>query len=46
MILLLSVLFDLAARWVERRTRAWQVAGRRERAIGGAARITTAPAAA
>jgi NitT/TauT family transport system permease protein/taurine transport system permease protein len=31
MILVLSVLFDQIARWVERRTLAWQTAGRRER---------------
>lgn len=31
MILVLSVLFDLLARWAERRTMAWQTAGRRER---------------
>jgi NitT/TauT family transport system permease protein len=31
MILVLSVLFDALARWVERRTLAWQTAGRRER---------------
>ena len=31
MILVLSVLFDLIARAVERRTLAWQTAGRRER---------------
>ena len=29
MILLLSILFDLLARWVERRTLVWQTAGRR-----------------
>src|SRR5947199_3554718 len=31
MILVLSVLFDALARWVERRTLVWQTAGRRER---------------
>jgi NitT/TauT family transport system permease protein/taurine transport system permease protein len=36
MILVLSVLFDALARWVERRTLVWQTAGRRER--GAAAR--------
>jgi NitT/TauT family transport system permease protein len=46
MILLLSVLFDWAARWVERHTQVWQMAGRRERAIAGASRIATVPAAA
>jgi NitT/TauT family transport system permease protein/taurine transport system permease protein len=30
MILVLSVLFDALARWVERRALAWQSAGRRE----------------
>jgi hypothetical protein len=30
MILVLSVLFDALARWVERRALAWQTAGRRE----------------
>lgn len=39
MILVLSVLFDLIARAVERRTLAWQMAGRRER--GAPARETT-----
>jgi NitT/TauT family transport system permease protein len=33
MILVLSVVFDLIARWVERRTLAWQAAGRRERGV-------------
>ena len=33
MILVLSVLFDLIARAVERRTLAWQTAGRRERGV-------------
>src|SRR5947209_19561085 len=41
MILLLSVLFDVAARALERRTMAWQIAGRRQRErevteVGGA----------
>ncbi len=31
MILLLSILFDLLARAVERRTLVWQTAGRREK---------------
>jgi len=31
MILVLSVLFDALARWLERRTLAWQTAGRRDR---------------
>jgi len=33
MILVVSVLFDLIARAVERRTLAWQTAGRRERGV-------------
>ncbi len=33
MILVLSVLFDALARWVERRTLGWQTAGRRERGV-------------
>jgi NitT/TauT family transport system permease protein/taurine transport system permease protein len=45
MILLLSVLFDLLARWAERRTMAWQTAGRRERATpGGGNQTAPAPA--
>jgi NitT/TauT family transport system permease protein/taurine transport system permease protein len=47
MILVLSVLFDLIARAIERRTLAWQTAGRRER--GAPVReetLTAAPAAA
>jgi NitT/TauT family transport system permease protein/taurine transport system permease protein len=43
MILLLSILFDLAARAVERRTLAWQTAGRRARP-GGETDIATSPA--
>jgi NitT/TauT family transport system permease protein/taurine transport system permease protein len=39
MILVLSVLFDALARWVERRTLVWQTAGRRER--GAATREDT-----
>jgi NitT/TauT family transport system permease protein len=35
MILVLSVLFDMLARAVERRTLAWQTAGRRERGVRG-----------
>ncbi len=31
MILVLSVAFDLLARWAERRTLVWQIAGRRQR---------------
>ena len=31
MILLLSILFDTFARWIERRTMMWQMAGRRQR---------------
>jgi NitT/TauT family transport system permease protein len=44
MILLLSVLFDALARWVERSTLVWQTAGRRERASGREEAIVTAPA--
>ncbi len=43
MILLMSILFDLAARAIERRTSVWQTAGRRERAPRGAP--VAAPAA-
>jgi NitT/TauT family transport system permease protein/taurine transport system permease protein len=43
MILLMSILFDLAARAIERRTLVWQTAGRRERAPRGAP--VAAPAA-
>jgi NitT/TauT family transport system permease protein len=47
MILVLSVLFDALARWVERRTLAWQTAGRRERgAPARPATMAAAPAAA
>jgi hypothetical protein len=31
MILVLSIMFDVFARWIERRTLVWQTAGRRER---------------
>jgi NitT/TauT family transport system permease protein len=46
MILVLSVLFDVLARAIERRTLVWQTAGRRERrsAVGGAAVPVPAPA--
>ena len=45
MILVLSVLFDALARWVERRTLVWQTAGRRERAVPARAPpITCGPA--
>jgi NitT/TauT family transport system permease protein/taurine transport system permease protein len=45
MILVLSVLFDVLARWAERRTLAWQTAGRRERAAPDAERrLGAAPA--
>ena len=43
MILLLSILFDLLARAVERRTLVWQTAGRRERP-GAAGDTATMPA--
>ena len=43
MILLMSILFDFAARAIERRTSVWQTAGRRERAPRGAP--VAAPAA-
>jgi NitT/TauT family transport system permease protein/taurine transport system permease protein len=46
LILFLSVMFDLAARWVERRTLVWQTAGRRERPVMGAARGIGTPATA
>jgi NitT/TauT family transport system permease protein/taurine transport system permease protein len=42
MILLLSILFDILARAIERRTRVWQTAGRRQR--DEAAEITVKPA--
>jgi NitT/TauT family transport system permease protein len=46
-ILVLSVVFDSAVRWVERRTLVWQTAGRRERPSAAAARAAIpAPAAA
>src|SRR6185503_16414950 len=35
MILLLSILFDLLARWIERRTLVWQTAGRRGPSTAG-----------
>ena len=44
MILVLSVLFDMLARWVERRTLVWQTAGRRERAAARPETMATAPA--
>jgi len=44
MILLLSILFDLAARAVERRTLVWQTAGRRARPGDSAAAAMPAPA--
>jgi NitT/TauT family transport system permease protein len=44
MILVLSVLFDALARWVERRTLVWQTAGRRERASARAETMAGAPA--
>jgi NitT/TauT family transport system permease protein len=43
MILVLSILFDLLARAVERRTLVWQTAGRRDRPTS-ANRTTTLPA--
>jgi NitT/TauT family transport system permease protein len=46
MILVLSVLFDALARWVERRTLVWQTAGRRERASVREEAIVSAPAVA
>jgi NitT/TauT family transport system permease protein/taurine transport system permease protein len=46
MILVLSVLFDALARWVERRTLVWQTAGRRERAQQREETIVSAPAVA
>jgi NitT/TauT family transport system permease protein/taurine transport system permease protein len=46
LILFLSVMFDLAARWIERRTLVWQTAGRRERPVMGAARGIGTPATA
>lgn len=45
MILVLSIMFDLLARTVERHTLVWQTAGRRERGVG-AVRPSTLPAAA
>src|SRR5262245_54020731 len=42
MILLLSILFDMLARAIERRTRVWQTAGRRQK--DEAAEITVKPA--
>jgi NitT/TauT family transport system permease protein len=44
MILALSVLFDLAARQLERRTAVWRTAGRRDGSAGGAASVTSAAA--
>jgi NitT/TauT family transport system permease protein/taurine transport system permease protein len=46
LILVLSVVFDFAARWIERRTLVWQIAGRRERPGLGAARGIGTPATA
>jgi NitT/TauT family transport system permease protein/taurine transport system permease protein len=47
MILVLSVMFDVAARYLERRTLAWSTAGRRERAVSReSSRIAAAPVAA
>jgi NitT/TauT family transport system permease protein len=46
MILVLSVLFDMAARALERRTLVWQTAGRRERRSAEAVATVPAPAAA
>jgi NitT/TauT family transport system permease protein/taurine transport system permease protein len=46
MILVLSVLFDALARWVERRTLVWQTAGRRERTPAREETMAGAPAAA
>jgi NitT/TauT family transport system permease protein/taurine transport system permease protein len=46
MILVLSVLFDLLARFAERRTMAWQTAGRRERATSARDARSIVPAAA
>ena len=43
MILVLSVLFDALARWVERRTLVWQTAGRRERGARRARTRSSAP---
>lgn len=43
-ILALSVLFDLGARQLERRTAIWQTAGRSDRSAGGASPVTSAPA--
>ena len=46
-VLALSVVFDLAVRWIERRTLVWQTAGRRERPVAAAARTAMpAPSAA
>ncbi|MBI3514734.1 MAG: ABC transporter permease [Proteobacteria bacterium] len=44
MILVLSILFDTFARYIERRTMVWQTAGRRERTDTADRRLTTAPA--
>ena len=44
MILVLSVLFDALARWVERRTLVWQTAGRRERTPLREEALVSAPA--
>jgi NitT/TauT family transport system permease protein len=44
MILLLSILFDLLARAVERRTLVWQTAGRQEKAATASTSAMPAPA--
>ena len=44
MILLLSILFDLLARAVERRTLVWQTAGRREKTSAATTPTMPAPA--
>ena len=44
MILLLSIMFDLFARTIERHTLVWQTAGRRERASTNQPSTLPAPA--
>jgi NitT/TauT family transport system permease protein len=44
MILLVSILFDLLARAIERRTMVWQTAGRRQRDADSPPRVAGAPA--
>src|SRR6267142_1188597 len=44
MILVLSVLFDALARWIERRTLVWQTAGRRDRTSVREETLAAAPA--